>query len=106
MSDYDRPSAPPHILANALSDPIDLPPGRGRAAQSARVSAPSLWVVICRACGAMPNWWMGCTKAQIIRDLKQEGWTVTSRRKPMYCPDCTSGEIRVVSLTPDTEEVG
>jgi len=49
---------------------------------------------------------MGCTKAQIIRDLKQEGWTVTSRRKPMYCPDCTSGEIRVVSLTPDTEEVG
>ena len=40
MSDYDRPSAPPHVLANALSDPIDLPPGRGRAAQSARVSAP------------------------------------------------------------------
>ena len=40
MSDYDRPSAPPHILANALSDPIDLPPGRGRAAKSARVSAP------------------------------------------------------------------
>ena len=32
MSDYDRPSA--------LQDPVALPPGRGRAAKSARVSAP------------------------------------------------------------------
>jgi len=49
VSDYDRPSAPPHILANALSDPIDLPPGRGRAAKSARVSAPGTFTAAERA---------------------------------------------------------
>ena len=46
------------------------------------------WVAICASCLCAPYWWLGASKGQILRELKRKGWHVSSRRKPLYCPDC------------------